>query len=249
MNTLSIIVSTRYGDYRVYRSREHFLRRYHSSLIAPLLGATVGTFVETNKGYVVPVCKRKGVHLYVPLMHIDLRDYKEYVVNDKLWYPYSLEEQFDKRFGYLTTEQKMFVQLVAQKVSIQKAQEVVFGTKKKNIFANDLLLEYLAKVLNMSLKDKLLERGANEDFIAEQLVQMASSTDHRMTHQRIYALEKIDKAISVEVQQGTVTDVSKQLAGNATFTKPTLSPNRSDASPSDASPPSVVEEASYTFDD
>lgn len=249
MDDLSIIVNTRYGNYRVYRSREHFTKRYHASLIVPLLGATIGTFLDTNKGYIVPVCKRQGVHLYVPMMHIDLRDAKDFLVDDKLWYPYSFEEQFDKRFGYLSNEEKMFVRLVAQGIPIKRAQKVVFGTIKRNIFARELLLEYLAKVLNMSLKDKLIERGADEDFIAEQLVQMAGSIDPRMTTQRIYALEKIDKTINVEVQQGTVTDVSKQLAGNATFTKPTLSPNHSEASPRNENASPSVEEVSYTFDE
>lgn len=239
-------VKTKHGIFSVFSNKESFNAEYSDYAVANILQALPGTFVKTAQGYYLPVIKRiklrKDLYTYLPLMYVNLSEYRE-SSGGFIWFPLKLGKVEQYRFTLIKTEDKAVCNLVAAGYPLKKAHKIVYGTDiKKDYFRNELLVEYLVDLLGMDLKSALKSVDVDDKFIAEQLHQMATNTDVKAQHSRIYAMDTIMKILHTPDESVETTKVP-QLQGKATFT-PLANQNHVVSSLS--APSSAVEEAHYT---
>lgn len=239
-------VKTKHGTFSVFSDKKSFNEEYSDYAVADVLQALPGTFVQTAQGYFLPVVKRikirKDYYTYLPLVYVNLTEYRR-SAGGFIWFPLSLGKVEKYRFTLLRTEDKAVCNLVAAGYPLSKAHKIVYGTDlKKDYFSNALLVEYLVDLLGMDLKSALKSVDIDDKFIAEQLHQMATNTDVKAQHSRIYAMDTIMKVLHTP-DESVETIKVPQLQGKATFT-PLANQNHVASSPS--APSSVVEEVHYT---
>lgn len=175
---------------------EHIIYEAHESDIVPnkslIKNAYAGCYVQSEEGYWVPVIKHNNskhtTYLRLPKKQITSRTTKFSYIPERM--------NVDKY--YLNPKQKAVAELMISGVRFPVAVKSVYLNYKKGVRAIihcENFFTYVGKTI-MSLKDKLIEKGMDEDFLADTIKDILTTEKRQSPIIKLWALNKLSDSLA-----------------------------------------------------
>lgn len=193
---------------------KHIIYEPHEEAQVPnkstIKNAYSGCYVQSEEGYWVPVikhnCSKQTVYLRLPRKQITSRTSKFSYIPERM--------NVDKI--YLNPKQKAVAELILSGLTFPKAVRSVYLNYKKGIKAIihcDNFFIYIGKSY-MSLKDKLLEKGLDEEFLADKIKDILSEEKRQSPIIKLWALNKLADSLAETDKPNEVKQFERALNQN-----------------------------------
>jgi len=228
---------------------QHTIYEPHETDMVPnksiIKNAYTGCYVQSEEGYWVPVIKHNNskhtTYLRLPKKQITNRTNKFSYIPERM--------NVDKY--YLNPKQKAVAELMLSGVPFPKAVRSVYVNYKKGVRAIihcENFFIYMGKTI-MTLKDRLIEKGMDENFLADQIKDIITSEKRQSPIIKLWALNKladslVEKDTSVETKQlerAREQKVFMLQIQEQSVTSPPMEISAVSVSPEDSSPSSVLD--------